>query len=970
MANFLKAMFGNYSKREVKRVKPLCDKVLALESKYQPMSDKELKEQTNILKERLKNGETTDDILTDAFAVCREASYRVLGMKHFPVQIIGGIVLHQGRIAEMKTGEGKTLVATLPAYLNGLTGEGVHIVTVNDYLARRDSEWMGKLYRWLGLSVGLIVHDLPNDLRKEAYAADITYGTNNELGFDYLRDNMVVYKERKVQRGHAFAVVDEVDSILIDEARTPLIISGQGDKSTDLYERADALARTMKCKKFAEIDSKEDNDEYYKEHGIEYIVDEKAKSATLTPLGVKKAEQYFGIDNLTDPDNLTIQHHVNQAIKAYGIMQRDIDYVVKDNEVIIVDEFTGRLMYGRRYNEGLHQAIEAKEGVKIANESKTLATITFQNYFRLYKKLSGMTGTAMTEEEEFREIYKLDVVEIPTNKPVAREDLPDAIFKTEEGKFNAVINDIIECHEKGQPVLVGTISIEKSEFLSSMLKRRGIKHNVLNAKHHEKEAEIVAQAGKKGAVTIATNMAGRGTDIILGGNAEYLAKAEMRRMQMPEEIIAESTAFGDTDDEEILAARKTFSELNAKYKEEIKDEAEEVRAAGGLFIMGTERHESRRIDNQLRGRSGRQGDPGKSRFYLSTEDDLMRLFGGDRMKAIMERLNAPDDVPLENKMLSNIIESSQQKVESRNFAIRKNVLQYDDVMNRQREIIYAQRDQVLDGENIKDQILKMIEQTIESTVKSFCPDDVPHDNWNLESLRDYYLGWLIDETEMKYTAEDLEGLEQIDLIRELNDKAMELYKGNEEILPEETMREMERVYLLKNVDTYWMDHIDAMEQLKQGIRLRAYGQRDPVVEYRFEGFDMFDQMIATIRENTVKMVLVAPRRILAIQKQQEEMQRRAMEQQARAAAAAKAQQERAAAAQEQARLAAQQAQQNQKLNVVFKREQVAKPTATSGDGTDSANKTVRKTAKQKVGRNDPCPCGSGKKYKKCCGRDE
>ena len=963
-------MFGNYSKREVKRVKPLCDKVLALESKYQPMSDKELKEQTNVLKERLKNGETTDDILTDAFAVCREASYRVLGMKHFPVQIIGGIVLHQGRIAEMKTGEGKTLVATLPAYLNGLTGEGVHIVTVNDYLARRDSEWMGKLYRWLGLSVGLIVHDLPNDLRKQAYAADITYGTNNELGFDYLRDNMVVYKERKVQRGHAFAIVDEVDSILIDEARTPLIISGQGDKSTDLYERADALARTMKCKKFAEIDSKEDNDEYYKEHGIEYIVDEKAKTATLTPLGVKKAEEYFGVENLTDPDNLTIQHHVNQAIKAYGIMQKDIDYVVKDNEVIIVDEFTGRLMYGRRYNEGLHQAIEAKEGVKIANESKTLATITFQNYFRLYKKLSGMTGTAMTEEEEFREIYKLDVVEIPTNKPIAREDLPDSIFKTEEGKFNAVINDIIECHEKGQPVLVGTISIEKSELLSKMLKRRGIKHNVLNAKHHEKEAEIVAQAGKKGAVTIATNMAGRGTDIILGGNAEYLAKAEMRRMQIPEEIIAESTGFGDTYDQEILDARKTFAELNAKYKEEIKDEADEVRAAGGLFIMGTERHESRRIDNQLRGRSGRQGDPGKSRFYLSTEDDLMRLFGGDRMKAIMERLNAPDDVPLENKMLSNIIESSQQKVESRNFAIRKNVLQYDDVMNRQREIIYAQRDQVLDGENIKDQIVKMIEQTIESTVKSFCPEDVSHDTWNLESLRDYYLGWLIDETEMKYTADDLENLEQIDLIRELNDKAMELYKSNEEILPEETMREMERVYLLKNVDTYWMDHIDAMEQLKQGIRLRAYGQRDPVVEYRFEGFDMFDQMIATIRENTVKMVLVAPRRILAIQKQQAEMQRRAMEQQARAAAAAKAQQERAAAAQEQARLDAQQAQQNQKLNVVFKREQVAKPTATSGDGTDSANKTVRKTAKQKVGRNDPCPCGSGKKYKKCCGRDE
>lgn len=966
MANILKAMFGNYSKREVKRVKPLCEKVIALESKYQPMSDKELKEQTNVLKERLKNGETTDDILTDAFAVCREASYRVLGMKHFPVQIIGGIILHQGRIAEMKTGEGKTLVATLPAYLNGLTGEGVHIVTVNDYLARRDSEWMGKLYRWLGLSVGLIVHDLPNDLRKEAYSADITYGTNNELGFDYLRDNMVVYKERKVQRDHAFAIVDEVDSILIDEARTPLIISGQGDKSTDLYEQADKLARTLKREKFAEIDSKEDNDEYYKEHGIEYIVDEKAKSATLTPLGVKKVEQYFGIENLTDPDNLTIQHHVNQAIKAYGIMQKDIDYVVKDDQVIIVDEFTGRLMYGRRYNEGLHQAIEAKEGVKIANESKTLATITFQNYFRLYKKLSGMTGTAMTEEEEFREIYKLDVVEIPTNKPIAREDLSDVIFKTEEAKFNAVIEDIIECHEKGQPVLVGTISIEKSELLSKLLKRRGIKHNVLNAKHHEKEAEIVAQAGKKGAVTIATNMAGRGTDIILGGNAEYLAKAEMRRMQIPEEIIAESTGFGDTDDEEILQARKTFAELNEKYKDEIKDEAEEVRQAGGLFIMGTERHESRRIDNQLRGRSGRQGDPGKSRFYLSTEDDLMRLFGGERMKAIMERLNAPDDVPLENKMLTNIIESSQQKVESRNFAIRKNVLQYDDVMNRQREIIYAQRDQVLNGEDIKDQIVKMIEQTIESTVKSFCPDDVSHDTWNLESLRDYYLGWLIDETEMKYTADDLEGLEQIDLINELNDKATALYKENEQILPEETMREMERVYLLKNVDTYWMDHIDAMEQLKQGIRLRAYGQRDPVVEYRFEGFDMFDQMIATIRENTVKMVLVAPKRIVAIQKQQAEMQRRAKEQQERAAQMAKQQQMQ----QQQSRPAPAQPQQQPQLNVLFKREQVAKPTATSGDGTDSANKTVRKTAKQKVGRNDPCPCGSGKKYKKCCGRDE
>ncbi len=958
--NFLKAMFGNYSKREVKRIQPLCDKVLSLEDKYKAMSDSELKEQTDILKNRLNNGETTDDILPDAFAVCREASDRVLGMRHFPVQIIGGIVLHQGRISEMKTGEGKTLVATLPAYLNGLTGEGVHIVTVNDYLARRDSEWMGKLYRFLGLSVGLIVHDMENDLRKEAYAADITYGTNNELGFDYLRDNMVVYKENKVQRGHAYAIVDEVDSILIDEARTPLIISGAGDKSTDLYERADKLAKTLKAERFTETDSKEDNDELYKEKGIDYIIDEKAKSATLTPLGVKKAEQYFGIENLTDPDNLTIQHHVNQAIKAHGIMKRDIDYVVKDGEVIIVDEFTGRLMYGRRYNEGLHQAIEAKEGVKVENESKTLATITFQNYFRLYTKLSGMTGTAMTEEEEFREIYKLDVVEIPTNRPMVREDLPDSIFKTEQGKFEAVIKDIIECHETGQPVLVGTISIEKSEHLSAMLKKKGIKHNVLNAKQHDKEAEIVAQAGKKGAVTIATNMAGRGTDIMLGGNAEFMAKTEMRRMQFSEELIAESTGFADTEDEEILNARKTFAELNKKYKEAIKEEADEVRRAGGLFIIGTERHESRRIDNQLRGRSGRQGDPGKSRFYLSTEDDLMRLFGGERMKAVMERLNAPDDMPIENKMLSNIIESSQQKVESRNFAIRKNVLQYDDVMNRQREIIYGQRDQVLNGENIKDQIIKMVEQTIEKNVSTFCPDDVTRDNWNLGSLRDFYLGWLIDEGDLHYTLDDLEGMEKQDLIDELTKKAMDLYEENESILPEETMREMERVYLLKNVDTYWMDHIDAMEQLKQGIRLRAYGQRDPVVEYRFEGFDMFDEMIASIREDTVKMVLAAPKRIVEIQKRNAEIARKQQEMAKQAAAA------------HQVVLPGQQPQEQPQnpLNVVIKREQVAKPLATSSDGTDTVNRTVRKSAKDKVGRNDPCPCGSGKKYKKCCGKDE
>lgn len=959
--SFLKAMFGNYSKRELKRIQPLCDKVLALEDKYKAMDEKELKHQTVLLKERLANGETTDDILTDAFAVCREASDRVLAMRHFPVQVIGGIILHQGRIAEMKTGEGKTLVATLPAYLNGLTGKGVHIVTVNDYLARRDSEWMGKLYRYLGLSVGLVVHDQESDERKAAYAADITYGTNNELGFDYLRDNMVVYKEKKVQREHVYAIVDEVDSILIDEARTPLIISGQGDKSTDLYGKADAFARTLVCEKFAEIDAKEDMEEVYKENGIDYIVDEKAKSSTLTQVGVKKAEKYFNVDNLTDPDNLTIQHHVNQAIKAHGIMTRDIDYVVKDGEVLIVDEFTGRLMYGRRYNEGLHQAIEAKEGVKIENESKTLATITFQNYFRLYEKLSGMTGTAMTEEEEFREIYKLDVIDTPTNRPLQRVDLPDSIFKNESGKFNAVIEDIIECHEKGQPVLVGTISIEKSEVLSKMLKKRGIKHNVLNAKQHDREAEIVAQAGKKGAVTIATNMAGRGTDIVLGGNAEYMAKAQMRKLKFPEELITEATGFGDTDDEEIINARKTFTELNAQYKKENQTEADEVRQAGGLCIMGTERHESRRIDNQLRGRAGRQGDPGKSRFYLSTDDDLMRLFGGEKMANIMERLNTPDDMPIENKMLSNIIESSQQKVESRNFAIRKNVLQYDDVMNRQREIIYGQRNQVLNGDNIRKEVIKMIDQNIDATASLYCSDDTPRENWNMESLREYYMNWLLsDESEFSFTTEELEKLERLDIVEMLQEKALKLYEENEKLLPEETMREMERVYLLKSVDTYWMQHIDDMENLKQGIQLRAYGQRDPVVEYRLEGFDMFDEMIASIRENTAKLCLSAPRKIAEIQKQQAAAEQARREAKKRAAAA------------HQVNLngnAPEQPAPNP-LNVVIRREQVAKPTATSADGTDSRNKTVRKTAKQKTGRNEPCPCGSGKKYKKCCGADE
>ena len=957
--NFLKAMFGNYSKREIKRIQPIADKVIALESKYAAMSESELKNQTTLLKERLANGETTDDILPDAFAACREASWRVLGMKHFPVQVLGGIVLHQGRIAEMKTGEGKTLVATLPAYLNALTGNGVHIVTVNDYLARRDSEWMGKLYKYMGLKVGLIVHDLENSLRKDAYNADITYGTNNELGFDYLRDNMVVYKENKVQRGHAFAIVDEVDSILIDEARTPLIISGQGDKSTDLYEKADGFAKTLKLQRFTELDSKEDMETYYAEHGIDYVVDEKQKTATLTQLGVKKAEEYFGLENLTDPENLTIQHHINQAIKANGVMKLDVDYVVKDGEVLIVDEFTGRLMYGRRFNEGLHQAIEAKEGVKVQSESKTLATITFQNYFRLYGKLSGMTGTGQTESEEFQEIYKLDVVEVPTNKPVIRQDLPDSVFKTERGKFNAVIDQIVEANRKGQPVLVGTISIEKSELLSKMLKRRGVAHNVLNAKQHDKEAEIVAQAGKYGAVTIATNMAGRGTDIILGGNAEYLAKASMRKQGYPEEMIEEATGYAETDNEEILEARKTFRELNAKYKDEIKDEADRVREAGGLMIIGTERHESRRIDNQLRGRSGRQGDPGVSRFFLSTEDDLMRLFGGDRMKAMMERMNVDEDTPIENKMLSNIIESSQEKVEMRNFGIRKDVLQYDDVLNRQREIIYGQRDQVLNGEDLHETVLKMVSDSIDTSIHHYLPEG-PRENWNYAGLIEYYKNWIItDEKKYAFDKEELEDMDPDEIGEMIKNDALAIFKANEELLPAETIREMERVYLLKAVDTHWMNHIDAMDQLKAGIRLRSYGQHDPVVEYRIEGFDMFDEMVENIREDTMKMMLIMPKRVYEIQKRQEAIE------------AARKAAEKAAAAAHQAALERGEEKPQPKPDAVqeaLKREQVAKPTQTSGDGTDTANKTVRKG--KKVGRNDPCPCGSGKKYKKCCGRDQ
>ncbi|HIU32042.1 MAG TPA: preprotein translocase subunit SecA [Candidatus Caccousia avistercoris] len=909
MGNILAKLFGNYSKRELKRIQPLCDKVLALEDKYKKLSEKELRAQTAELKNRLANGETLDDILPDAFAVCREATDRVLGTPHFPVQILGGIVLHQGRIAEMRTGEGKTQTVILPAYLNALSGKGVHVVTVNDYLARRDSEWMGKVYRYLGLSVGLIVHDMDNAARKAAYNADITYGTNNEFGFDYLRDNMVIYKENKVQRGHNFAIVDEVDSILIDEARTPLIISGQGDKSTELYSLADTCAQRLRMVKVAELDEKADNDELYAD--ADYIVNEKAKTATLTPNGVKKVESFFHLENLTDPDNITIQHHINQAIKARGVMTRDIDYVVKDGEVIIVDEFTGRLMYGRRYNEGLHQAIEAKEGVKVAHESKTLATITFQNFFRLYDKLSGMTGTAMTEEEEFREIYKLDVVEIPTNKPMIRQDMPDVVYKTEKGKFNAVIEDIIEHHAKGQPVLVGTISIEKSEQLSSLLKKRGVKHEVLNAKYHDKEAEIVAQAGQKGAVTIATNMAGRGTDIKLGGNAEFMAKAEMRRMQFPEELISEADAYSETDDPDILNARKTFAELNDKYKASIQKEADEVRAAGGLYIIGTERHESRRIDNQLRGRSGRQGDPGMSRFYISLEDDLMRLFGGDRITGMMDRLNVDEDTPIENKWLTSTIEGAQRKIEGRNFGIRKNVLQYDDVLSRQREIIYKQRDQVLNGEDIHTQIMSMIDQSIEEQVSRFLPKDAVHDDWNMQGLKDYYLGWLLVPEDLTFSQDEIEELEPEFVVKTITDRAHLIYENRERQFGESITRELERVVLLKNVDSEWMDHIDAMEELKRGIRLRAYAQRDPVVEYRVEGFDMFEAMIRTIRENTARMMLT-----IRLRTQEEP-----------------------------------------------KREQVAKPTSTSADQTDVKRPVIKKG--QKIGPNDPCPCGSGKKFKKC-----
>ena len=905
--SILRKMFGDYSQREIKRIDPMLQKTLALEEEYKALSDNELKAKTAEFKRRLAAGETLDGILPEAFAACREAADRVLGMRHFPVQIIGGIILHQGRISEMKTGEGKTLVATLPAYLNALTGKGVHIVTVNDYLAKRDSEWMGKLYRFLGLTVGLIIHGMDNEDKREAYEADITYCTNNELGFDYLRDNMVTYKEAKVQRGHNFAIVDEVDSILIDEARTPLIISGQGSKSTDLYATANKFALTLKMVKVKETDDKA-TDEQQAFDG-DYVVDEKAKTATLTPSGVEKAEKFFDIENLNDSENIEIAHHINQAIRAHGIMKRDVDYVVKDGEVIIVDEFTGRLMFGRRYNEGLHQAIEAKEGVKVARESKTLATITFQNFFRLYSKLSGMTGTAMTEEAEFQEIYKLDVIEIPTNKPLIRIDDDDAVYKTERAKFAAVIDKIIESHEKGQPVLVGTVTIEKSELLSALLKKQGIKHNVLNAKHHEKEAEIIAQAGKFGAVTIATNMAGRGTDIMLGGNAEYLAKSALKKEGLSEEIIAEATGFAETDDNDIISAREKFKTLYDEYKAEIAPEADKVRAAGGLCIIGTERHDSRRIDNQLRGRAGRQGDPGYSKFFISLEDDLMRLYGGERIASIMNTMRVTEDTPLESGMLSRTIESAQRKKEGMNFAARKNVLEYDDVMNKQRELIYDQRNRVLDGENLKETVIKMIDDTIDVYAGVYLSDDEVHDNWDVTGLRDHFAGMITSKEDLQFTPEELGNIDKEGVAELLKEKAHKIYDERENEFGSELMREIERVMLLRSVDTNWMDHIDNMDRLRQGIGLRAYGQHNPVVEYRNESYDMFSAMTGAIREETARLVLT-----VRVKKDEE-----------------------------------------------VKREKVAEET-----GTGEKPMTVR--GKGVVSKNALCPCGSGKKYKRCCGK--
>ncbi len=907
----LTKIFGTYSERELKQIYPIVDKIEAMADEYKAMSDAQLQGKTAEFKERLQKGETLDDILPEAFATVREAADRVLGLRPYRVQLVGGVVLHQGRIAEMKTGEGKTLVATLPAYLNALTGEGVHIVTVNDYLAKRDSEWMGKVYRFLGLSVGLIIHGLERKERQAAYAADITYGTNNEMGFDYLRDNMALYASELVQRGHHFAIVDEVDSILIDEARTPLIISGMGDKSTQLYDMAEMLVSRFKKMVVKETDEKAEEAE---DIDADYIVDEKARTATLTARGIKRTEEFFKLDNLSDPENATIAHHVNQAIKAHGVMKRDIDYVLKDGQVVIVDEFTGRLMFGRRYNEGLHQAIEAKEHVKVERESKTLATITFQNYFRLYEKLSGMTGTALTEEEEFATIYRLDIVEIPTNRPLARIDDPDVVYRTEEAKFRAVIEQVKTCHAKGQPVLVGTVSIEKNEHLSKLLSKEGIKHNVLNAKNHEREAEIVAQAGKLGAVTVATNMAGRGTDIMLGGNAEYLARADLMKAGYSDEVIAEATGYADTDNEDILAARALFAERMKVHKEEIAGEAEKVRAAGGLFIIGTERHDSRRIDNQLRGRAGRQGDPGETRFYLSLEDDLMRLFGGERMQGMMERFDIGDDVPIESKYLSKSIENAQTTVESRNFQARKNTLEYDDVMNKQREIIYGQRKQVLDGMEVKGVIQNMITSTIERDVRLAFGEKKHLDNSQYRTLLGSLEGTYFPKGAVQCSEEEVPQLTAEALIDRCTEKAMEMYERKEQEFTAPLMRELERVVLLRVVDEFWMDHIDAMAELRQGIRLRAYGQTDPIVAYKQESLHMFEEMIDAIQEETV-------RRLYSFRlKKQEEI----------------------------------------------KRQRVASGITEGFAGDGTVKRQPRRV--QKIGRNDPCPCGSGKKYKNCCGR--
>ena len=947
--SLVEKIFGSFSDRELKKINPIAKKVLDLEPTYAAMSDSELQAQTPALKDRLAKGETLDDILPEAFATCREAAWRVLGMKHFPVQVVGGIALHRANIAEMQTGEGKTLVATLPAYLNALSGEGVHVVTVNDYLAKRDSEWMGKLYRWLGLTVGLIVPGLDGAARRKAYNADITYGTNNEFGFDYLRDNMVTYKANMVQRGHAYAIVDEVDSILIDEARTPLIISGRGEDSSSLYSQVDQFVRTLRKSVVVELESKEEADD---QADGDYVVDEKHKTATLTASGIKKAEDYFKVENLAAAENMTLVHHIEQAIKAHGVMKKDIDYVVKDGEVIIVDEFTGRLMIGRRYNEGLHQAIEAKEGVHIASESKTLATITFQNYFRMYKKLAGMTGTARTEATEFTEIYGLNIVTVPTNKPNIRKDYPDVVYSTVAGKYRAVIDQVMECHAKGQPVLVGTVSVEKSEILAKMLQKRTKDFNVLNAKNHEREAEIVAQAGKKGAITIATNMAGRGTDITLGGNVPFMAKATLRKelerglqqkleeqeadykkaradakaagQPLPDkpapvdytarldQLLSEADGHADTDDQEILAVRRRFNELSEAYEPEVKAEAEAVRAAGGLFIIGTERHESRRIDNQLRGRAGRQGDPGASRFFLSLEDDLMRIFGGERVQNLMNTLGLEDDVPIENKLITNTIESAQKKLEASNFAIRKQVLQYDDVMNQQREIIYSQRQTVLNGEDISDKMHEMMRQSIDETCASFLSGESP-DDWDFAALRRHYMNWLCMPTDFNYTTEQLNRITREEVANTLYERGMNVLKAKEQKYGAPLMRELERICLLRNVDAKWMDHIDNMDQLKQGMGLRGYGQHDPVTEYRVEGFQMFDEMVANIREDAVHM-------LLTIEVRRPEVQP--------------------------------------------KREQVAQPTG-EGAAARPGAKGSTPVRVQKIGRNDPCPCGSGLKWKKC-----